>query len=285
VPIPRVKLFPHAPRSRHRCDPWQQARPSAATFGRLRARLENPATELPDIIGLIRLDPALTFRIIRLSNSVLFGLRTHNDSLDGAVARLGLRELSRVAGIAATQQLCQRDLHHFGIPAAELWENAVATAAAAELLAPGAGMDPGLAYTSGLLRNLGRVILEDMATELYPGPATVPVLSDWERARFGLTAAEVTAMLLDHWRFPVDVVEAVRGHLDPLASTTSNVGAGILNLAGGIASVLGLGLPGEAAHWIQTSAKLTLTGITEAMLEDCTTKTRDHYCTLCGSIS
>ncbi len=258
--------------------------PSAATYGRLRARLEDPATELGEIIGLIRLDPALTFRIIRLSNSVLFGLRTHHDSLDGAVARVGLRELSRVAGIAATQQLCQRDLHHFGIPATELWENAVATAAAAELLAPVAGMDPGMAYTSGLLRNLGRVILEDLATELYPGAAIVPMLSEWERSRFGTTAAEVTATLLDHWRFPGDVVEAVRGHLDPLASTTSNVGAGILNLAGGVAFGLGLGLPGEAPHWIQTSAKFTLTGATEAMVEDCAAKTREYYCTLCGSI-
>ena len=258
--------------------------PSSATYGRLRTKLENPATDLADVIGLIRLDPALTFRIIRLSNSVLFGLRTHNDSLDGAVARVGMRELNRVAGIAAAQQLCQRDLHHFGIPAAELWENAVATAAAAELLAPYAGMEPGMAYTSGLLRNLGRVILEDLAPELYPGAAIVPMLSEWERGLFGTTAAEVTADLLDHWRFPADVAEAIRGHLDPLASPTSNVGAGILNLAGAIASGLGLGLPGEAPHWIVTPAKLTLAGVTEAVLQECAAKARENYCALCGSI-
>lgn len=194
--------------------------PSASTYGRLRAQLEDPTTELGEIIGLIRLDPALTFRIIRLGNSVLFGLRTHNDSLDAAVSRLGVRELHRVAALAAAQQVCQRDLHHFGIPAAELWENAVATAAAAEILAPQAGMDPGLAYTAGLLRNLGRVILEDAATGVYPGPGQFPSVADWERTQFGTTAAAVTADLLQHWRFPADVVEGIRGHLDPLGSAT-----------------------------------------------------------------
>jgi HD-like signal output (HDOD) protein len=258
--------------------------PSTATYGRLRTLLGDPDSDLGEIIGLIRLDPALTFRIIRLSNSVLFGLRSHNDSLDGAVARVGIRELNRVAAIAATQQLCQRDLHHFGIPAVELWENAVATAAAAELLAPHAGVDPALAYTAGLLRNLGRVIMEDAASELYPGAAIVPMLSEWERVHFGATAAEVTADLLNHWRFPADVVESIRGHLDPLASPTSNVGAGVLNLASAIAAALGLGLPGEAAHWILTPAKLTLTGVTENLLEDCTNRAREHYCTLCASI-
>jgi HD-like signal output (HDOD) protein len=258
--------------------------PSSATYGRLRALLEDPASELGAVIALIRLDPALTFRIIRLSNSVLFGLRTHNDSLDAAVARIGMRELNRVAGLAAAQQLCQRDLHHFGIPAAELWENAVATAAAAEILAPHAGMDPGLAYTAGLLRNLGRVIMEDAASELYPGPGIAPVISDWERAQFGATAPEVAAALLQHWRFPSDVIDSIRSHLDPLSSPTSNVGAGVLNLAGNIAAGLGLGLSGEASHWVQTPAKLTLAGVTTTVLEECTAKTREHYCTLCGSL-
>lgn len=258
--------------------------PSSATYARLRALLEDPACELARVVALIRLDPALTFRIIRLSNSVLFGLRTHNDSLDAAVARIGTRELNRVAGLAATQQLCQRDLHHFGIPAAELWENAVATAAAAEILAPHAGLDPGLAYTAGLLRNLGRVIMEDAAAELYPGPGIAPVISDWERSQFGATAPEVTAALLHHWRFPPDVVDSIRGHLDPLASPTSNAGAGVLNLAGNIAAGLGLGLAGEASHWVQTPAKLTLAGVNADVLEACTAKAREHYCTLCGSL-
>src|SRR4051812_2865216 len=146
--------------------------PSTATFGRLRTLLNDNDTEMEEIVQLIRLDPALTFHVIRMSNSVLFGIREHNDSLEGAVGRVGFRELYRLVGLAATQQMCQGDLKTYGLKASRLWENSVATAAAAEVLAARAGRDPGLAYTAGLLRTLGRVIIDGTASgQVYPGEA------------------------------------------------------------------------------------------------------------------
>lgn len=70
--------------------------PAAATFGRLRTLLQDPGTEMEEIVNLVRLDPALTFHVIRLSNSVLFGLRERNDSLEGAVGRVGFHEIFRL---------------------------------------------------------------------------------------------------------------------------------------------------------------------------------------------
>jgi HD-like signal output (HDOD) protein len=259
--------------------------PAAATFGRLRALLLDPNTGLDEILHLIRLDPALTFHVVRISNSVLFGLRERTDSLDIAVARVGLSEIFRVVGLAAVQQVCQSDLRRYRLKAHRLWENAVATAAAAEVLAGRAGRDAGLAYTAGLMRTVGRVILDAFpGAESYPGEAEWPSLSDWEQNVFGATSTEVTTMLLDYWRFPADVVESVQGHFDPLASERSNIGACVLNLACGVAARFGLDLPGEGGSWICTPAKLTLAGVSEADLEDCATRARAHYVLLCASV-
>ncbi len=85
--------------------------PAAATFGHLRVLLEDPDTESEEIVNLVRLDPALTFHVVRMSNSVLFGSRERTDSLEGAVGRVGFREIYRVVGLAATHQTCQRDLN------------------------------------------------------------------------------------------------------------------------------------------------------------------------------
>src|SRR6266542_6343142 len=84
--------------------------PAAATFGRLRTLLLDPQAELNEIVKLIRLDPALTFHVVRMSNSVLFGIRERTDSLDVAVGRVGLGEVFRLVGLAALQHVCQRDL-------------------------------------------------------------------------------------------------------------------------------------------------------------------------------
>lgn len=259
--------------------------PAAATFGRLRALLLDPDTALEDILQLIRLDPALTFHVIRMSNSVLFGIRDRTDSLEIAVARVGLSEIFRLVGLAAVQQVCQADLRLYRLPANRLWENAVATAAAAEVLAGRANRDAGLAYTAGLMRGIGRVVLDGLFTDqAYPGEAEWPSISEWEQMAFGITSAEVTTLLLDYWRFPSDVVESIQGHFDPLASETSNIGACVLNLACGVAARFGLDLPGEAGHWGCTPAKLTLAGVSEADLEDCATRARAHYVLLCASV-
>lgn len=259
--------------------------PAAATFGRLRDLLDDPDAGSDEIVSLIRLDPALTFHVIRMSNSIIFGIREHNDSLEGAVSRVGFREIYRLVGLAATQQICQRDLVHYRLKASRLWENAIATAAAAEVLAPPAGSDPGLAYTAGLLRTLGRVIIDGYSHgRIYPGEAEWPLVEDWERATFGITSAEVTGILLGHWRFPAEIVDAIRCHLEPFAQPESNVGACVLNLSCGVAARFGLDLPGEISHWQIDEAKLTLANVTEDHLEECANRAREHYAALCASV-
>lgn len=260
--------------------------PAAATFGRLRTLLQDPETGLDEIVQLIRLDAALTFHVVRMSNSVLFGLREKTETLDAAVGRVGLKEIFRLIGLAAAQQVCQRDLVTYRLPAARLWENAVATAAAAEVMAGRAGRDAGLAYSAGLLRTLGRVILDGAsAGQVYPGEAEWPSVAEWEKQTFGITSAEVTTMLLEHWRFPGEMTESIRGHFEPLADPeASNVGACVLNLACGVAARFGLDLPGEAGDWICTPAKLTMTGVSEADLDECAARARAHYVLLCASV-
>ncbi len=260
--------------------------PAAATLGRLRTLLASPDTEMEEIVNLIRLDPALTFHVVRMSNSVLFGAREKNDTLEGAVGRVGFLEIHRLVSLAAGKQLCQGDLTAYRLTAVRLWENSVATAAAAEVLAIPAGLDAGLCYAAGLMRNLGRVILNSLAAgHQYPGEAEWPFVSEWEQKVFGTTSADVTSVLLEHWRFPAEIVDAVRAHRDPLADTVSNVGACVLNLACGVSTRFGLDLPGETGHWARTQAKLTLAGVNDPVLEQCEENARAHYQALCSSMN
>lgn len=259
--------------------------PAAATLGRLRTLLADPDTDLDQIVDLIRVDPALTFHVVRMSNSVLFGTREHTDTLDGAVGRVGFMEIYRLVCLAATKQLCQRDLPTYSLKAERMWENSVATAAAAEVLAIPAGGDAGLSYSTGLLRNLGLVIIDGFAAgQIYPGEMQWPLVSVWEQEMFGVTAAAVTATLLEYWRFPGDIVDAVRAHHDPFADAQSNVGACVLNLACGVTARFGLDLPGEIPHWARSEAKLTLAGVDDEILEKCSANAREHYLALCASV-
>lgn len=258
--------------------------PATATFGKLRRLLDDPDTRSDEIVELIRLDPALTFHVVRVSNSVIFGMREAVDSLEGAVGCLGFREIYRLIGLAATKQMCQQNLVHYRLPAKRLWENSIATAAAAEVLAPSTGIDAGLAYTAGLLRTLGRVVLDGLADgQTYPGEAEWPLAAEWEQTTFGTTSAEVTAVLLEHWHFPGEVVSAVRHHFDPFGQAP-NAGASMLNLACGVVVRLGLDLPGETSHWIGSPTELALANLPPDLIEACEVRAREHYVALCEAV-
>lgn len=259
--------------------------PAAATFAQLRGLLEDPSTGTEEIVQLLRLDPALAFHVIRLSNSVIFGIRERRESIEAAVGRVGFSEVYRLVGLAATQQVCQGDLRSYRLKAVRLWENSVATAAATEVLATAAGRDAGAAYTAGLLRTLGRVVLDGASRgRVYPGEAEWPLVSEWERSTYGMTSAEATAILLEHWQFPKEIVGTIRGHLDPFGLQESNRGACVLNLACGVATRFGLDLPGEKGHWNSTPAKLMLANVTAPVLEQCAARAREHYSALCVSL-
>lgn len=259
--------------------------PAAATFGRLCSLLGDERTASDEIVNLIRLDQALSFHVIRVSNSVIFGLPGQNETLEGAVGRVGFREIYRLVGLAATQQVCQHDLTTYHLQAARLWENSIATAAAAEVLAPTANVEPGLAYTAGLLRTLGRVIIDDLADgQVYPGEAEWPLVAEWEQATFGVTATEVTAMLLEHWHFPTEIVEAIRCHFDPFSGLETHGVGCLLNLACGVVDSFGLGLPGESGHWIGSPTELKLANLPQSVLDECAARAREHYSALCASV-
>ena len=224
--------------------------PSLGVFGRLQSLLRHPDTDLGQITQLVQIDPALTFQIIKLANSALFGLNHRSDSLEDAVARVGFGDIHQLVGLAVSRQACQGALKQYGIAGGRLWENAVAIGALNGTLAAAAGADVRNAYATGLLRSIGKVILNNyVGAVAYPGEAAKPDVHAWEKATHGISASEVAAVLLEHWRFSPDSVEAVRGHHQPEAASTHAAGAARLHLACGLIVEWGCALPGEAGDW------------------------------------
>jgi HD-like signal output (HDOD) protein len=239
--------------------------PALGIFGRLQTRLRDPDSELADIVELVRVDPALTFQVIRLSNSVLYGLKNRCHSLDEAVARVGFAEIQQLVGLVVAKQSFQGELALYQISAGLLWENAVAIGSLMSAFAARAGGDPAAAataYSTGLLRNIGKVVLNNYTRAVrYPGEAERPDLHAWERETYGLTAVEVTALLLEHWRFSPATVAAMRGHLAPEFATEQPAGAAQLHLAGAVAAEWGCGLPGETEGWQNDPAMHARSGV------------------------
>jgi HD-like signal output (HDOD) protein len=228
--------------------------------------LQDINTDLETIATQIRVEPALAARVIRMSNSAVFGSGQRVGSVDEAVNRVGFGEVLRLVGAATVSSLVDRALGCYGIAAPRLRESLLMHALASEALATQAGIDERTAYSAGLLRATGMMVLERVGraqsqpTTGFEGSG-FSAYADWETARFGITGSEATAAILEAWRFPAGVVTAQREHLCPDAAGSGDRLAYVLNLAGAIVLDKGLALAGEKACWPVTPEKLAGAGI------------------------
>ena len=159
---------------------------SPQIFSRLSNVLNDVNADLDKIVNLISIDTGLTARVLRVSNSVLFRGRTPVQSLDEAVNRVGFREIHRMVGMAMTEQLFATGLPAYGMNGKQVWENSVATALAMEMIATEGGFESEAAFTLGILRQVGKLVLGRILEKEQPGavcPEDVDVLSWGRRQR------------------------------------------------------------------------------------------------------
>jgi len=120
----------------------------------------DPNVDLEDVTALLRLDAALTARIMRVANSAVYCQGEAYSSIEQALARIGFGEVYMIAGFAAIAQMANQNLRLYGVSGSAIRENSLLTALTAEALAELAGADTHEAYSAGLLRSVGKIALD-----------------------------------------------------------------------------------------------------------------------------
>jgi HD-like signal output (HDOD) protein len=195
--------------------------PAPMVLPRLQRLLTNPNSGLFEIVELVRLDTALTARVIQVSNSAWFGRGASCRTIEEAVNRVGFHQVHQLVATAAVSTVIGKPLSVYGLDDKAMWRNSVACAFAAELLAAHIREDVAEAYTIGLLHEVGRV-----AVDSYLGGKMPPVqladagfpndYSATERSQLGFSHAEVGACMLKNWDFGPLAIEALRSQYAPL---------------------------------------------------------------------
>lgn len=265
-----VKTLPAAPR----------------VFAQVGKLLLNPNSDSQEVIRLLRRDSALTARLIKISNSVVYQPEQPTSTVEEAVLRIGYNAIYRMAGLAAAAELTSQDLPTYGITGAELRENALLCALIAEELAPHAGCDAQHAYTAALLRSVGRVALDRVARYSAMGELSEPRqkrIVEWETAELGLSNTDAAAFILNSWRFPPHTVSAIRDHY--LISPSDSRLAYVLNLAAGAADRCHHSLPGETAYWSPIETRCEIAGVSEEQIDAATREALVNFGPVRASLS
>ena len=136
---------------------------------RLIATLQDAQSTAHEIEQIISLDSALAAATVRLANSAHFGAREPVAALDEAIVRLGQREIYRLSALALVSRW--ESVHHENLRWApgDYSRHSLCTAIAAEVLAETTErIDPAMAYTAGLVCDLGKLALAYVCAPFYP---------------------------------------------------------------------------------------------------------------------
>jgi len=252
----------------------QQLPASPQILLRISDLIDDVNCSLEDIAKLLRRDATLAARIIRISNSTVYGSESTVASVEDAVGRVGFSEVYRLTGLAAAAQLASEHLPFYGHNGQQLRDNTLITALVVEVLARQARMESRAAYATALLRSMGKLVLDRFVKKhLTPvqhyNRSGVPTLITWEEKILGCNNANVAALILESWHFPISITEPIKQHylLEPPSGDHVRV-TYLLNIASGIASDLGYPLPGEANYWELTDEKLAAAGLLGVDLGD-----------------
>jgi HD-like signal output (HDOD) protein len=192
--------------------------PAPRILARAMLLMRDAQCDVGTVAELIRGDPALSADIIRISNSAYFGGSIQVQSVEHALQKLGFRETMRLLNLTVARGITHSDLNHYCITADDFWAESLFNGLFMEELARATGgADPGEAYTSGLLRYLGRLAINRAIHELGGGLhwiGTEP-LSQWESDNVGMTHARAGGQLLRRWEFPEILVSACEGQECP----------------------------------------------------------------------
>ncbi len=167
-----------------------------------------------DVTKVLSGDLALSAKILKLVNSSFYGQSGEIATISRAVVVLGFAAVRNLAmGLAAGSALKRAGGAEYQ---QRFWSHALATAAAAEVLARHGGLppDPEEAFVAGLLHDVGHPVMALAApgpfAEMFAGGPDG--LLAREETVYGMSHAKAGQMLLRRWKLPKDLCDVVRFH-------------------------------------------------------------------------
>jgi putative nucleotidyltransferase with HDIG domain len=187
--------------------------------------LDEPAVSNEDVVQVLKYDNVLTAKLLRACNSPYFGLEEPVSSVDQAVLILGHHQILHIVLTLAFGGAMAVPLAGYQVESNELWRHSLTAATAAEHLAVNGidmNADPHVAFTVGLLHDIGKLVLGQVLTPEHQTNIRALVEdrrnSRWEaeKAVVGTDHAEVGGALLRAWNLPEEIIEGVSNHHRPV---------------------------------------------------------------------
>ena len=238
--------------------------------------VEDPKSTARDLHEVIKNDPALSVKVLKVVNSAFYGLPGQVASVDRAIILLGLSAVKNIAIAASIARLFKGKRISEQFSAADLWRHSVAVAVAARALgklSPHPVMLDEL-FVAGLIHDIGTLV----ERQAFPDEFTdiIRRCSDnsqdflqCERDIIGADHQAFGVGLTTKWKFPRHLRAAVGFHHSPqsVSAELKNI-ASLIHVADVIACQEQLGFYLTAQNDVVDPTLLESLGLTDQQVDE-----------------
>jgi putative nucleotidyltransferase with HDIG domain len=199
--------------------------------------IEDGSYDIGKIAEEVKKDQVISAKTIQLCNSALFAKKSDVVSLDHALVFLGQELFVKLVISAAVQSYYSQSGSGYSLCKGGLYHHAVGTAMVAERIAMMTQkVIPAIAYTAGLLHDIGKVVLDQYIAGAYPllyreFQSRQSELIDVEKRILGMDHTRIGELLATRWSLPRVLYDTIRFHHQPEKSTDNRTLTTIVYLA------------------------------------------------------
>jgi putative nucleotidyltransferase with HDIG domain len=171
-----------------------------------------------EIEEVLRLDPILVSRLLRMVNSVYYGIRYRIESISKAVVFIGLKNLRNLVVIDSMKDCFLRESEGPLFSRKHFWMHCTAVGVCAQMISRRLlGTTGEDAFLAGILHDIGMLVEDQVRADLFQvvmqryRDQDHTILED-ERAVMGTDHCTVGGLLATRWKFPEGVKQAIVEH-------------------------------------------------------------------------
>ncbi|MFH2037515.1 MAG: HDOD domain-containing protein [Candidatus Zixiibacteriota bacterium] len=209
-------------------------------FEQIQKVINSPDASVNDVAHILAEDPAMSVKILKLTNSAFYGLSREIDSISQAVMIIGLEAVKNLVLSASVLSMFKASeetkQYH-----ADFWRHSLTTALVARMIArnfkSGKKFNPDPAFSMGLLHDVGKMIICSFMENEHKQIQTYLLNSDnasdleAETAVMGFNHAQLGRQLAFSWKLPQRLADTIGYHHSPSLENESDDFAYLISLA------------------------------------------------------
>ena len=226
--------------------------PIPVVMTELLAALDDENADMNSLAKIISRDPSMSMNVLKVANSAFYRLPYKVLAIDQAVRMLGIKEITMICIACGAYSALKPPKGAKTFDSDEFWKHSVATGVICKRLCSKVNIGGnGTIYLSGLLHDVGKIILDRFVHDIYTiiiqatTDECIPMI-EAEKRLLGESHATVGGWIMERWKLPSAFIDVAKFHHSVMdAPEESRTAVAISSLSDQLARIQHHGFGGD----------------------------------------